>query len=109
MKAQGTKDYYKILLPVETARYLPRLIAIKSILDSPRSYGFVFDKQDLYELPKFNTVEVDTVVTSLTQFSKAMNLTYRELKLYNPWLRENKLNNASRRLYKIKIPIDSTP
>ena len=109
MQAQGTDDYYDILLPIETSRYLPRLIAIKNILESPRSYGFVFEKQDLYELPDFNIVEVDTVVSNLTQFSKAMDLTYRELKLYNPWLRENKLNNASRRLYKIKIPIDTTP
>jgi hypothetical protein len=109
MQAQGTDDYYDILLPIETARYLPRLIAIKNILESPRSYGFVFEKQDLYELPDFNIVEVDTVVSNLTQFSKSMDLTYRELKLYNPWLRENKLNNASRRLYKIKIPIDTTP
>ncbi len=106
MKAQGTADYYDILLPVETSRYLPRLIAIKNILESPRSYGFIFDKQDLYELPKFDIVEVDTVVNNLAQFSKVMDLTYRELKLYNPWLRENKLNNATRRLYKIKIPVE---
>ena len=29
---------------------------------------------------------------------------YKELKLHNAWLRENKLNNKSRKLYKIKIP-----
>ncbi len=109
MQAQDTEDYYDLLLPIETSRYLPRLIAIKSILESPKSYGFVFEKQDLYNLPKFNIVEVDTVVSDLTQFSKAMDMTYRELKLYNPWLRENKLNNATRRLYKIKIPVDTTP
>ncbi len=28
------------------------------------------------------------------------------LKLHNPWLRENNLNNASKKLYEIKIPKD---
>ena len=33
------------------------------------------------------------------------NFNYKELKIHNPWLRENKLNNKSRKVYKIKIPI----
>ena len=30
------------------------------------------------------------------------------LKLHNPWLRENKLNNSSGKLYEIKIPTNTT-
>ena len=51
------------------------------------------------------TVKVDTVITNIASFAKGFNTNYKELKLHNAWLRENKLNNKSRKLYKITIPI----
>ena len=50
---------------------------------------------------------MDTVITNIASFAKAFNTNYKELKLHNTWLRENKLNNKSRKLYQIKIPIDN--
>ena len=85
-------------------RYIPRIIAAKEILSNPEKYGFEFDKEDLYELGPTYTVEVDTVITDIASFAKKFGTNYKELKMYNPWLRENKLNNKTRRLYKIKIP-----
>ena len=38
-------------------------------------------------------VHVDTVITNIASFAKGFGMNYKELKLYNPWLRENKLNN----------------
>ena len=49
--------------------------------------------------------KVDTVITNIASFAKGFNTNYKELKLHNAWLRENKLNNKSRKLYKITIPI----
>ena len=104
MKQQQVEDYYNLLLPDETQRYLPRIVAVKAILESPETYGFIYDQEDLYELPELNKIEVDTAIVNLAQFSKDLNINYKELKLYNPWLRENKLNNASRKQYEILIP-----
>jgi hypothetical protein len=50
------------------------------------------------------TVKVDTAITNIAVFAQKFNTNYKELKMYNPWLRENKLNNKSRKLYEIKIP-----
>ena len=70
----------------------------------PKQYGFEFEKEDLYTLPGYYTVKVDTAITNIASFAKRYDTNYKELKLYNPWLRENKLNNKSRKLYYINIP-----
>ncbi|NJB83861.1 lytic transglycosylase domain-containing protein [Wenyingzhuangia aestuarii] len=105
MKEQQVSSYYDVLLPDETARYLPRIIAIKEILSKPYDYGFVYEKNDLYLLPKYRTVKLDSVIHNIAGFAKNFNTNYKELKLLNPWLRENKLNNSTRTEYKIKIPV----
>ena len=97
-------SYYDVLAGENTERYVPRIVAAKEILTHPEKYGFVFDQEDLYTMPPTYEVEVDTVITNIAAFAKKHNTNYKELKMYNPWLRENKLNNKTRRLYKIKIP-----
>jgi membrane-bound lytic murein transglycosylase D len=105
LETQQVTSYYDALLPNETERYVFRIIAIKEVLSNPKAYGFIFDENDLYTLPKTKTVQVDTVITNIASFAKNFGTNYKELKLHNPWLRENRLNNASRKLYDIKIPV----
>jgi len=105
LKTQGVTSYYDALLPDETERYVFRIIALKEVLSNPKAYGFIFDENDLYTLPKTRTVQVDTVITNIANFAKSFGTNYKELKLHNPWLQENKLNNKSRKLYEIKIPV----
>lgn len=107
LKRQQVDNYYDLLLNNETARYVFRIVALKEVLSYPKKYGFEFDEEDLYKLPNTQIVEVDTVITNIASFAKAYNTNYKELKLHNAWLRENKLNNKSRKLYQIKIPNDN--
>ena len=87
-----------------TERYVPRILAAKEILSNPKKYGFQYDKEDLYTLPKSYPVKVDTAITNIAAFAKKYGTHYKELKIHNPWLRENKLNNKSRKVYYISIP-----
>jgi len=105
LDAQGVTSYYDALLPDETERYVFRILALKEIISNPEKYGFSFDKEDLYTLPETYTVKVDTAITNIALFAKKFGTTYKDLKLHNSWLRENKLNNRSRKLYEIKIPV----
>ncbi len=105
LKKQQVTDYYDLLLNSETSRYVLRIVALKEVLSYPKKYGFEFEKEDLYTSPATRTVRVDTVITNIASFAKGFNTNYKELKLHNAWLRENKLNNKSRKLYKITIPI----
>ena len=104
IEAQKVNDYYDLLLVDETARYLPRIVAVKEILNHPKKYGFIFDKEDLYNNVRTKSLKIDTAITDLALFAKSMEINYKILKIHNPWLRENKLNNKSRRMYEIKIP-----
>ena len=105
LKTQEVDSYYDVLLPDETERYVFRIIALKEVISNPVKYGFVFDESDLYTLPETKTVKVDTAIANIALFAKKFGITYKELKLHNAWLRENKLNNKSRKEYEIKIPI----
>lgn len=102
---QQVTNYYDAILPNETERYVFRIIALKEILNNPKDYGFLFEKEDLYTLEKTTTIKVDTAITNIASFAKHFGITYKELKNHNPWLRENKLNNKSRKVYEIKIPL----
>lgn len=104
MSTQNVFDYYDLLLPEETSRYVPRIVAVKEILSNPTKYGFVFEEEDLYKLPELQQIKVDTAITNLAVFAQEIGVNYKVLKTYNPWLRENVLNNKSRKLYKIEIP-----
>ena len=105
LEAQEVSSYYDVKLPDETERYIFRILALKEIITNPKKYGFVFDKEDLYTVKETRLVKVDTTISNLTLFAKEFGMNYKELKIHNPWLREHKLNNKSRRLYEIKIPL----
>jgi len=107
IESQKVSNYYDLLLGEETQRYVPRMVALKEILTNPQKYGFEFDTEDLYKLETTKLIEVDTIITDIAQFSKDLGINYKVLKLHNPWLRENKLNNKSRKLYQLKIPTEN--
>ena len=106
LKEQKVTDYYDLLLNLETSRYVFRILALKEVISNPKKYGFVFDAEDLYEPTKTYDVEVATPIASIPDFAKTYNVTYKELKLVNPWLRETKLNNVSGKKYIFKIPVN---
>ncbi len=103
LEQQQVQDYYDLLLNNETARYLPRILAVKEIIKHPTKYGFSFDKEDLYVSERSVEVKVDTAITDITRFAKGFGMNYKEFKRYNPWLRERHLNNKSRKLYMMKV------
>ncbi|MCF6222702.1 MAG: lytic transglycosylase domain-containing protein [Flavobacteriaceae bacterium] len=105
IEAQQVDDYYDLLLVDETARYLPRIVAIKEIISNPYKYGFVFEKEDLYNQIKTKSIKIDTAITDLASFALNQKINYKILKIHNPWLRESKLNNKTNRVYYFKIPI----
>tara|TARA_R110002020_G_scaffold17531_1_gene61495 strand:- start:463 stop:1398 length:936 start_codon:yes stop_codon:yes gene_type:complete len=104
LKDQDVNDYYDLLLGEETGRYVFRILALKEILSDPMKFGFNFRQKDLYtEVPTYK-VRVDTAVTDFVKFAQGFGINYKILKIHNPWLREDHLNNSSRKEYFIKIP-----
>ena len=104
IERQKKENYYDLLLNEETARYLYRVLAFKLIFEDPAAYGFTLSEKDLYpEIPVY-TVEVDSSITDFADFASLYGTNYKILKFLNPWLRDNKLSNPSRKKYEILIP-----
>ena len=101
---QKVTNYYDLLLNEETSRYVFRILALKEIMKAPEKFGFAVPKQDLYELYPTRKLEIDSTVTNLADFAIRQGLNYKILKLYNPWLRDSKLDNKVRKKYVIELP-----
>jgi len=104
LKKQKTDNYYDLYLNTETSRYLFRLLAIRDIVSNPKKYGYYYREKDLYQNVPFHTIEVDTSIQNLATFAKSRSINYRILKIHNPWLRRNSLQNKSGKKYSIIIP-----
>ena len=104
LKKQLVDNYYDLLLNSETSRYVFRILAVKEIMTYPEAYGYIFDQEDLYKPIPVRKLGVDTAITNIARFAKEQSINYKILKVHNPWLIQNHLNNRSRKYYEIEIP-----
>jgi membrane-bound lytic murein transglycosylase D len=105
IERQGENNYWSLLLNDETSRYVFRILAMKEILNNADRYGFVIRPADLYEPLRYRSVSLDSTVNDFAAYAKSFGVTYKDLKLFNPWLRENYLRNKEKKVYEVKIPL----
>ncbi len=102
---QRGASYYDLNLNQETARYVFRILALKEIMSDPEAFGFFIDEKDKYPpLDSFYEVEVKEGIPNLGDFAQKYGISYRQLKVYNPWLISSKLTNKSKKTYQVRIP-----
>ena len=104
MEEQKVSNYYDLLLTDETSRYVFRILALKEIMKSPEKFGFNVFSHELYPLLPTKTIVVDSTITDLAAFAKGQGINYKILKLHNPWMRDKKLTNTTKKRYEIEIP-----
>ena len=104
LKKQITDNYYDMLLNRETSRYVFRILAVKEIMSNPQRYGFIYELQDLYKPIPVRKIGLDTAINNIARFAKEQSVNYKIIKIHNPWLIQNHLNNKSRKYYEIEIP-----
>ncbi|MEO8515603.1 MAG: lytic transglycosylase domain-containing protein [Flavobacterium sp.] len=102
---QQVNNYYDLLLTDETSRYVFRILALKEIMKKPVLYGFELPVKDLYENLPTKKILVDSSITNLALFAKGQGINYKILKYHNPWLRDKKLDNPTKKVYQIEIPL----
>jgi hypothetical protein len=105
LEKQKASNYYDLFLNEETARYVFRILAIKTIYENPTKYGFYLRESDLYPKIPYHNIEVSESIADLIQFSVDQGITYHYLKEFNPWLRSNYLPAKPGKTYQIKIPV----
>ncbi|MCJ7545443.1 MAG: transglycosylase SLT domain-containing protein [Deltaproteobacteria bacterium] len=88
MREQGVKDYYRLYLPIETQRYVLRIISIKLIFSDPKRYGFHLSGEDYYPPLEFDRVQVNCLRdTHLRIIAQAAKTNFKEIKDLNPEIR----------------------
>jgi membrane-bound lytic murein transglycosylase D len=100
---QRQSGYWDLILNEETARYVCRIIAAKTIINKADTYGFVIRPEDLYAPLEYQEVTVNHSIDDFASFASGYNMTYKEFKLLNPWLRQAYLRNKQGKSYTFKV------
>jgi hypothetical protein len=86
--SQKTNDCYQLYLPLETQRYIFRIISAKIILSDPQRFGFQFTDQDLYPSLRFDRIHVECFQdTPIHIVAQAANTHFKAIKDLNPEIR----------------------
>jgi hypothetical protein len=101
---QGETNFYNLMLPEETMRYIFRIAALKYILSNQKAMGFHLEENDLYKPWKVRRETVTTGVGNLVAYAKQKGTNYKMLKMLNPWMRDKTLSNLKGRSYTILLP-----
>ncbi len=104
LNKQLVDNYYDLLLNKETSRYIFRILAVKEIMSHPDRYGYIYEENDLYQNVPVRKIGIDIPIINIAEYAKKHGINYKLLKIHNPWLIQNHLNNNSRKYYEIAIP-----
>lgn len=99
---QNNRDYYQLYLPLETQRFVFRMLAVKLIFNDPKAYGFDIPSKDFYKPLNFDTVVVDCFQeTPIRVVADAADTYFKRIKDLNPHFRGHYLQ-AGR--HQIRLP-----
>lgn len=97
--AQKTNNYYHLYLPLETQRYVLRIISAKMILTEPDSYGFHYTQEDLYPPLQFDRLNLQCFQeTPIAIVAQSANTGFKVIKDLNPEIRGHFLAAGSHRI-----------
>jgi hypothetical protein len=102
---QGATNYYDLQFPEETNRYIFRIIALKYLISNAKNFGLIIEPNEMYKPLKYRVVTVNQSIPNLAQWAKENNASYKMLKIYNPWLRAQKLTVKPGKTYEIQLPL----
>ncbi len=104
LNEQGVDSYWNLHLNDETARYVFRLLAIKTIFEYPEAFGFYIQSEALYKPYVSRTVWQSQSILDLSTFARRQGTNLKVLKALNPWLRSDGLSLAAGDSLALKLP-----
>jgi peptidoglycan lytic transglycosylase D len=85
---QDTENFYQLYLPLETQRYIFRILSVKLILCHPKKYGFHLTEKDYYPPLTFDQIQVECLQeTPIRVIAKAAKTQFKVIKDLNPEIR----------------------
>lgn len=104
ISSQLTSNYFDLLLPDETMKYVPRIAAMKLIFEDPAKYGYMLTENDYWKPAKYREIQITETIGDLTRFAKQNGTTLKTLRYLNPWVRGNKLTIAKGGSFTLRLP-----
>ncbi|MCP3944929.1 MAG: transglycosylase SLT domain-containing protein [Desulfobacteraceae bacterium] len=99
IKAQENKNVFSLYLPLETQRYLFKIIAIKMILEHPEKYGFFLKSSDLYPALSFSKINFNlNTQIPIVLIAQAAKISFKTIKDMNPEVRGYLLDSGKKTL-----------
>jgi membrane-bound lytic murein transglycosylase D len=99
---QKTDTYYQLYLPIETQRFIFRVISAKLILSDPVKYGFLLSEGDYYRPIECDRIQLNCLQeTPIRIVAKAANTHFKVIKDLNPEIRGHYLTKGN---HEISIP-----
>ena len=99
---QKSKQYYHLYLPLETQRYVFKILSVKLILSNPKKYGFFLTKEDLYPPMQFDRVKFKSKrITHIQIVAEAAKTYFKMIKDLNPDIRGYNIGKGN---YTILMP-----
>lgn len=99
IRRQSLRDYYRLYLPLETQRYVFRILSAKLILENPERYGFRLEPEDIYPPVAFERISLETDrETPILAIAQAANTDVKTIKDLNPEIRGYHLAPGQHRL-----------
>ena len=96
---QGSSDYYRLYLSLETQRYVFRILAAKIILSNPDRYGFHLRPDDIFPARPSERIAIDIAQeTPLLAVAQAAKTSVKIIKDLNPELRGYRLAPGQHRI-----------
>jgi membrane-bound lytic murein transglycosylase D len=95
IEAQENKDYFSLYLPLETQRYVFKIIAAKLILENPEKYGFFLNSSDLYPALRHSKINFNlNEEIPLVLIAQAAGIPFKTIKEMNPEIRGYHLDSG---------------
>ncbi|WP_317896682.1 lytic transglycosylase domain-containing protein [Aurantibacillus circumpalustris] len=108
MAKQNADNYHDLLLNRETASFIYRIMAYKTLFSSPGHFGLKKKKLVYYSKIPFKTYKVDTTIKNIQAFAKQIGYSAETVHQFNPWLLTNELTNPNKKVYEIRVPKNSS-
>jgi len=96
---QHIRDYYRLYLPLETQRFIFRILSVKLIVLDPIKFGFNLTADDYYPAVEFDRITMDCFQEiPLSLIAKASGTDFKAIKDLNPEIRGHYLAEGTHTL-----------
>ncbi len=100
---QGSSNYFELYFNEETSRYVFRIAIMKELLEHAQTYGFNIPMSERYGYDRTRKVKEYKPIENLAHWAAQHHMSYKELKLLNPWMLKTSLPKPKNGFWEILV------